>query len=261
MKIVILAAGKGERLLPLTQNTPKPLLDMGQGKTLLEEQIVNIMASEVIDEICLVIGYLSDQIEAKMHYYRGLGLRIRTLFNPFFHVSNNLMSLWLSRSLFAEDDLMVTNGDNIFAPEIFRDFAQYGDAHGEGVYLALNRKETFDTDDMKVFLSDGLVARVGKTLPQEQWSAESPGLCMVRGKRARALFAEHLDKLARKEEYLNRFWLEVFGSLYDSGVPIHPWFFGPDHTWQEVDFHMDISKARELLLRLAREPKKTTVPR
>ena len=65
MKIIILAAGKGERLMPLTKNTPKPLLDMGNGATLLEEQIAGLQESGVVEEIALVIGYLAEQVEAK----------------------------------------------------------------------------------------------------------------------------------------------------------------------------------------------------
>ena len=51
MKIIILAAGKGERLYPITKNTPKPLIDLGNGETLLERQLNYLSNSNVIDEI------------------------------------------------------------------------------------------------------------------------------------------------------------------------------------------------------------------
>lgn len=97
MKLIILAAGKGERLLPLTRNTPKPLLDMGNGYTLLEEQMRAAQASGVVAETVLVVGYLASQVEAKLDYHRDQGLCVRTVYNPFYEVSNNLMSLWLTR--------------------------------------------------------------------------------------------------------------------------------------------------------------------
>ena len=43
MRLIILAAGKGERLMPLTRNTPKPLLDLGNGNTLIEEQMLRVI--------------------------------------------------------------------------------------------------------------------------------------------------------------------------------------------------------------------------
>jgi len=61
MQCVILAAGKGTRLLPLTENCPKPLVEVG-GKTLLDH-IVGALPSSV-DELIIVTGYLGEMIEA-----------------------------------------------------------------------------------------------------------------------------------------------------------------------------------------------------
>ncbi|MGC9966172.1 MAG: sugar phosphate nucleotidyltransferase [Syntrophobacteraceae bacterium] len=241
MKIIILAAGKGERLLPLTQNTPKPLLDMGNGRTLLEEQLLSISNSGVIDEVVLVIGYLADQIEAKMKTYSDRGACIRTIFNPFFDVSNNLMSLWLAKHVIEEDDVLITNGDNIFTSDVFKGIAE---ENGEGIFLGISRKEGFDFDDMRVSLVDGLIARVHKNIPGELSHAESPGLALVRGKRVRKLFNQHLESLARMPQNIKSFWLETFNCLYEHCVPVKPWWFDAQDKWQEVDFHPDLAKAR-----------------
>jgi len=61
MQCVILAAGKGTRLRPLTENCPKPLVEVG-GKTLLDH-IVGALPSSV-DELIIVTGYLGEMIEA-----------------------------------------------------------------------------------------------------------------------------------------------------------------------------------------------------
>jgi choline kinase len=243
VNIIILAAGRGERLMPLTKNTPKPLVDMGNGNTLLEEQLNSIQQSEVIDQVTLVAGYLADQIEAKMRCYRERGHRINTLFNPFWQHSNNLMSLWLARQVLEQGDAMITNGDNIFAPEVFAGLAE----QGEGVWLSVCTKSEFDADDMKVTLVDGLVARVAKTIPANEAQAESPGLVMVRGERARQLFIEQLEGAVRDEGGLGRFWLEVFNRMWAKGVPVRPWRFESAGNWQEVDFHLDVQHVRQLI--------------
>jgi len=244
MKIIILAAGRGERLMPLTRNTPKPLLDVGNGSTLLEEQIESVRSSGVIDEIVLVLGYLADQVEAKMKLYRAMGVKIRTIFNPFYQVSNNLMSLWLAKHVLQEDDVMVTNGDNIFAADVFRGLAE---ENGDGITLSVCLKREFSYDDMKVTLADGQVVRVSKEIESEDAQAESPGLALVRGVRARQVFHDHLETLARDDENIGRFWLETFNHLYHKGVTVKPWIFDATNRWQEVDFHLDVSKARTLL--------------
>lgn len=230
--------------MPLTQNTPKPLLDMGNGNTLLEEQLHNLAASGAVDEVVLVIGYLAEQVEAKMKFFRNRGYRIRTVFNPFYEVANNFMSLWLARNVFDEEDVLITNGDNLFAPEVFRDFAA---ECGNGIYLGVGAKTTFDPDDMKVSIIDKTIVRVSKQIPNSEAEAESPGLALVRGAYARRIFAEQLDVMARTGKYLTRFWLEVFNALYERGVVVQPWWFDAANLWQEVDFHPDLSKARSLL--------------
>lgn len=249
MKIIILAAGRGERLMPLTQNTPKPLIDMGNGNTLLEEQMISIKEANVISEVVLVIGYLAEQIEAKMRAYHDRGFKISTIYNPFWKVSNNLLSLWLAKQVIAEGDAMITNGDNIFSPSVFEGLAQ----QAEGIWLAACRKDHFDNDDMKVTLVDGLVTSVSKQTPAEQALAESPGLVMIKGERSRKLFIEQLEATVRDEENNNRFWLEVFNRMWQKGVHVHPWIFESKGHWQEVDFHGDVGLMRELLAKKVKQ--------
>lgn len=243
MKIIILAAGRGERLMPLTQNTPKPLIDMGNGNTLLEEQMMSIQESDVIDEIILIAGYLADQIEAKMRIYHDRGFKIRTLYNPFWKVSNNLLSLWLAKQVILENDVMITNGDNIFSPKVFSGMAELG----EGIWLSACYKTKFDADDMKIKLDDGFIERVSKQIPEAEASLESPGLAMVKGVRARKLFVEQLEGTVRDDDNNNRFWLETFNRMWAKGVPIKPWMFESKGNWQEIDFHIDVEQVRRLL--------------
>lgn len=243
MKIIVLAAGKGERLMPLTRNTPKSLLYMGDGYTLLEEQLKRMGESGVIDEVVLVVGYLGGQIEAKIETLVLDEIEVRVLFNPFYNVSNNLLTLWLARHEM-DEDFLVMNGDNLFAADVFSGLVN---TTGDGVFLSVSTKDGYSGEDMKVILHDGLVARVSKLIPNEDGEAQSPGLILVRGRRSRAVFQDHLGTLAKDGEYLNRFWLEVFNSMYEGGVAVHPWEFDGNTKWQEVDFHVDLERARRLL--------------
>ncbi len=243
MRIILLAAGKGERLMPLTRNTPKSLLDMGNGKTLLEEQIERMQASGVIDEIVLVVGYLADQVEAKIRMHLENGIKINTCYNPFYEMSNNLISLWLAKGEMTED-FLVANGDCLFTAETY---AGLVGGYEQGIVLSVNYKDSYDEDDMKVRLADNLVVQVSKEIKVSEVDAESPGLALVRGKKFRRLFRETLETLARDRNYLNRFWLEVFNRLIFDGRPIHFWPFDRNMPWQEVDFHMDIKNLKEIV--------------
>jgi choline kinase len=242
MRAIVLAAGRGERLMPLTKDRPKSLVDLGDGRTLLEEQVRGMRQSGAIDEIVFVVGYQAALVERKIAQWRTPP-SLRTLFNPFYAVSNNLMSLWLARGEM-NGDFIVTNGDNLFAAEVYRRML---DECGNGIFLALSPKGEFDPEDMKAHVTGGRVVAVAKTLRAGQCRAESPGLVLVRGGRARTTFLRALERLARRPEYLGRFWLEVFNDLADTGAVVRPWYFDGAREWQEIDFHADVETAQALV--------------
>lgn len=248
MRLIILAAGKGERLWPLTKDTPKPLVNLGGGKTLLEEQLGRVKQSGVVDDVVVVTGYLGSQVDEVVAELTDSTMKVSTVYNPFYGCSNNLASLWIAREMMT-DDFMVTNGDNLFDVGVFGDFKKA--AERDGIYLSLGRKDTFDDDDMKVTLSNGLVTHVAKDIPRAASDAESPGLCLVKGVEARRAFVESLDGLMRTSVGLDAFWLRVFTALGDHGYPVRPWFFDTESLWREVDIHPDVDQMKAFLSKMA----------
>src|SRR3972149_389194 len=243
MKLILLAAGKGERLLPLTKERSKLLLDMGNGKTLLDEQFENIKKSGVIDEVVLIVGFMAEQIEEKVRGYSGNGIRVKTIYNPFYELSNNLISLWFARGEM-DGGFMVSNGDNLFNASVYRSLAQ---SASDGVYITISRKERYDFDDMKATLGDGKVARIGKDIEGEVADAEPGGLSLVSGARHAALFSESLDGLVKRKENMNKFWLEVFNFMRLNGVDIRPYEIDGERNWRELDYHLDIEQVKRLI--------------
>jgi choline kinase len=243
MKIIILAAGRGERLLPLTKDRPKSLIDLGDGQTVLGTQIEQMKASQVIDEAVLVIGYRAAQIEEALASAPASGLVTRTLHNPFFGQSNNLASLWLARAEM-ERDFLVSNGDCIFPATVYQ--RMVGEC-ADGIHLAITRKDAYDDDDMKVDLDGASVKEVSKRLPPNRALAESPGLALVKGADARRLFVATLERLLRDEAHLNSFWLEVFNALNQQAHSVLAWPFPANTRWQEIDFHPDLRLASSML--------------
>ena len=79
MKAVILSAGQGKRLLPLTADNPKCLLNI-EGRSLIEWQI-NELAKCGIDQVSVVVGYHAERVEQLLHR-RCDSRKIRTLYNP-----------------------------------------------------------------------------------------------------------------------------------------------------------------------------------
>jgi choline kinase len=246
IRLFILAAGTGSRLFPLTKNTPKSLLDLGDGTTLLDRQIRNAELCPDIDHVYILSGYKTEQIEARIKSYHGR-IGIDCIYNPFYDVSNNLLTLWCARDYMHDKDFIVTNGDNLYADHVFRDIVS-GCPDSDCIQLTIDYKDHYDDDDMKVCLdTHGRVLRVSKEIEPGEFQAESVGLVIVRGNFQRKLFAEKLLELSKDISYRNRFWLEIFNSLVADSREVTS-FEIEQSSWREMDFHPDIEKIKTVIM-------------
>lgn len=107
MKAIILAAGEGKRLRPLTEDKPKSMVSIW-GQSLLErqlEQLTNIG----IDDVVVVTGYKKEQIEA---------LGVKTVFNSEYNSSNMVYSLSCALTeLSPNEDVLILYGDIAYPTE------------------------------------------------------------------------------------------------------------------------------------------------
>ena len=141
LKAIVLCAGQGKRLLPLTERAPKCLLRVG-GRSILEWQLRGLSAAGIA-EVTLVTGFEAAAIEAALPGITPPGLRVRTRFNPFFAVAENIGSCFLVRDLLLEGDTVLLNGDTLFEPAVLRHLLA-ADGHAAEVrlpHLAARREE------------------------------------------------------------------------------------------------------------------------
>lgn len=101
IQAVILAAGRGERLLPLTADSPKPLAPV-LGKPLLEH-VIQTLREVGVKDIIVVTGYLGHKIVRRFGDGSEFGVHIRYVRNPT-HDNGNAVSLRVSQDLLAEDE-------------------------------------------------------------------------------------------------------------------------------------------------------------
>jgi L-glutamine-phosphate cytidylyltransferase len=160
VRVIILAAGQGKRLLPLTADVPKALLDIG-GKSLIERQI-EAFAANGLQDFCVITGYGAENMEVALaSVAQRLSVTINTIFNPFYAVADNLASCWLARDAMDRDFIQV-NGDNVFRSDLVARLLQ--SAQGD-IQVAINRKDSFDADDMKVMLMASGSRKLAKRFP------------------------------------------------------------------------------------------------
>lgn len=238
MRAIIIAAGKGTRLYPLTKNTPKSLLEIGNGMTLLESQLHSLKENNIKD-ICIIVGYRAEQIEAKIHNYKD-DFNITTVYNPFYDCSNNLISVWMARQ-FMDQDFISINGDDIFKPIVIENLLK----SKSNITMVINEKPEYDEDDMKVIKQDNHVLEVSKTIPSDQANAESVGIIKFSGM-GPTIYKNILEEMVRKEENKNAFYLRAIQEIINKGYPVNYSLCDKD-DWGELDFHPDLIMIKEYL--------------
>ena len=120
MKAVILAAGQGTRLMPLTNRVPKCLVRL-HGKPIMQRQLESLDKAG-FDQCVIVVGYRGDQVEYQFGP-RFRNLEITYVNNERYEETNNLYSLWLARN-FLDDDILLLECDLVFEDGLLKDIAQ-----------------------------------------------------------------------------------------------------------------------------------------
>lgn len=242
---ILLSAGQGSRLLPLTAERPKCLIEFS-GKSLIEWQ-VEMLARAGVKRIDVVTGFMTDQVEEHVARIGDPRVEITCHFNPFFKVADNLGSCWIVRERM-KGDFLILNGDTLVAEDIVRRVQEGSDWP---IAVTVDVKPAYDSDDMKVSRGqDGRLARIGKTLTAEVSNAESIGFLAFRGEGVE-LFRETVRQTMRTPDGVNHWYLKVIDMIADSGKVGTKSIEGMN--WAEVDFSNDIETATELTDRWAKE--------
>lgn len=236
MRAIILAAGQGSRLLALTADRPKCLIDFN-GRSLLDWQL-DMLGRNGVSEALVVTGFRDDQIEAALALRSG-GPRVTTLYNPFYKVADNLGTMWIARD-WLDGDVLTLNGDTLVSEALV---AKVVRARIDGIAVSVDAKDAYDTDDMKVVRGDGgRLLAIGKRL-EEGVNAESIGFIAYRGQGA-ARFRREVERVMRTAEGTNVWYLKVVHQLAQRERVETLDISGEE--WGEVDFPEDVESARAL---------------
>ena len=237
MKAIILSAGQGSRLLPLTESNPKCLLDIGGGQSVLRYQIHALEAAGV-KEVQVVTGFHAPLVTADLARYTG-SIKVSTLYNPFYKVADNLGSVWLALKDIAADDhaFMIVNGDTMFTPTVAKQLL--AEAHGP-ITLAVSQKPRYDADDMKVIRENSRLLQVGKSLAMADVNGESIGMMCFRGDGIEQ-FRRMVEETISRAEGTNVWYLSVINRLA-AHIDIQTAEV-PSEQWCEIDFPVDYEQA------------------
>ena len=113
-RAVILAAGKGNRLQPLTADMPKCMVEVGNEPLL--ERALHALASQGVAEAVIVIGYKGQVVRERIGSCFA-GVDIHYVEAPDFETTNNIRSLWDARG-YLDQDILLLEADVVFDPEV-----------------------------------------------------------------------------------------------------------------------------------------------
>lgn len=117
MTYIILAAGKGNNLYPLTLKHTKTSYKLDENTTILQRMVKSIRRADKEAETVVVVGYRADAVKKELE-----GLNVKFVMNPFFEVTNSISSLWFARDYLERENVAIVHGDVVFSDEIIREY-------------------------------------------------------------------------------------------------------------------------------------------
>jgi choline kinase len=239
VKGLVLAAGPGRRLHPLTAALPKTLLPLDDGRTILDLALANIRTVG-IEDIVIVTGFAADEVERRVpDLERRHGVRVELVFNDRAEEWNNAYSLWLARDDFGQGALLL-NGDTVHPHSVEEALLA---TDGSGVLLAVDDVKALGEEEMKVLASeDGRLRAISKDVDPSEADGEYIGVALIPSAAAGAL-ADALERTWRRDPSL--YYEDGFQELADRTGDVRLASIG-GVEWVEVDDQADLERAREI---------------
>lgn len=238
---LVLAAGIGKRLAPLTDERPKGLIELG-GRSLLARLLDGLQAAG-IRETAVVVGFKHQAIRAALgDSHRGMP--VRYLLNPAFEKGPRL-SLWTGRAEFERDDVVLADGDVLFAPALLDRLVR---AAAPNVFLG--EPVLVDTgEEINLYLDGPRVVAIRRGVagpPAARFAtrAEWVGFAKI-GRAAGPDLAAAIDTMVQEGRADGDYEVALDGLLGRHAFTMCPTAGLP---WIEIDFPQDLQAAETEIL-------------
>ncbi|WP_261857311.1 phosphocholine cytidylyltransferase family protein [Photobacterium sanguinicancri] len=230
--IIILAAGIGSRLRPITESVPKSLVPVA-GVPLLERLVLQILNNSKEHNIVVVAGYFSEQIITSMD---NLSSSIKVVVNNDYDKTNNMESCRMGLEAVEYNDCVIVNADCIYEDGVVNRML-----NSVGSCIGIDSSEYFE-ENMKVMLINDHVVEISKSLPEQSGNFTSIDIYNF-------VKSDTDELLNIMRSYHDRGdlqkWNEVAINDVVKNTPVTVIDFN-GLGWVEIDNHDDLNKAEAI---------------
>ncbi len=232
MKAVILAAGLGTRLRPITNEVPKCMVPVN-GIWIIDKQIDNLLSNDVKD-IYVVDGY---KAEVLAEHLKTKFPQVHIVSNPRYAETNNMYSLYLTSKFVKGEEFLLMNADVYYDSNIIA-----GMLLGENLSKIACDRSQYLEESMKITLDGDKINHISKKISESDHYAVSIDVYRISAEDSKVLFKEVEDTIeGRKDE---NSWTEVALDNIFPKTNFMPYVI--EGRWFEIDNHDDLHKAEEI---------------
>lgn len=235
MRAIILAAGIGSRLRPMTNKKPKTLINVNEKPML--GHIIDSLFKNNITNIVICTGFESSQIVnfCKNNYP---SIKFNFVENKEFEDTNNMYSLYLAKK-YLVDDLILMNADLVFDAKIISDLIKQRES-----CVAVD-KGRYMEESMKIIVKNKIVKNISKKIKKKDAYGCSIDIYKINKNDVRFLVSE-MKNIIEKNKDKNQ-WTEVMlDNLFSTKKIIAKPCDIEDNKWYEIDNYDDLSRAEIL---------------
>lgn len=232
MKALILAAGLGTRLAPITNDRPKSLVPVN-GKPILLKQIENLYDNG-INDITVVSGYKAVILETTVH---NLYPEIKIVESVDYATTNNMYSAFIARKAMGDSDFLMMNADVYYDASVITTLLACGAENAIVTDIGIYMEES-----MKVVEKDGRLVKISKAVTPEEAVGTSIDIYKFSKEGGKAFFDKCAEYIEGKKEL--KMWSEV--ALNDILPEIVFKACPLNGRWFEIDNHDDLVAAEKL---------------
>lgn len=239
-RAVVLVAGTGSRLRPLTNDRPKCLVEV-EGRSILA-RLLERLAGAGITRACLATGHRADALDA--HFARHPPpLELSFVANERFATTNNAYSLFTTRAQMGDRGFLLCDGDVLVGPGVVERLL----AHDAENALLVEPRDDMADEEMKATVdASHRVTALAKTLRPEDSFGESIGIQRIG--ESSALWKTLADMMAAGGE--GEYYEAAFQRMIDAGAQFAAVPVAGDE-WIEIDDLADLERARLKLRAMA----------